>query len=150
MPAPTTLAYKLETGSIPEPNTGCFLWLGDINKDGYGGVRHRGRSLLAHRAAWEDKYGPPPAGKYVLHTCDQPCCINTNHLYIGTQSDNMRDAVRRGRNQNTKKTHCKRGHPLSGKNLYSYTNKGRPARCCYACHNSAAVARRAVARQGVE
>lgn len=114
-------------------------------------MTYRQRNLLAHRAAWEMAHGePPPGDMYVLHKCDQPCCVNPSHLYLGTQLDNMRDSVRRGRAANTKKTHCKRGHPLSGDNLYSYMNKGMPARCCRACHNAHAVARRAVARKGLE
>lgn len=141
MPAHRPLATVIEASSVPEPNSGCFLWIGALQKDGYGTLRSDGRSLLAHRAAWEAAFGTPPADKYVLHKCDVPWCVNPAHLYIGTQFDNMGDAVRRRRHSNSKKTHCKRGHELSGENLYEYTNKGRPARCCRHCHNAAHRAR---------
>lgn len=141
MPAHRPLATVIESCSIPEPNSGCFLWLGVLQKDGYGTLTNGGRPLLAHRAAWEVAFGVPPADKYVLHKCDVPWCVNPAHLYIGTQFDNMRDAVQRRRHCNSKKTHCKRGHELAGENLYEYTNKGRPARCCRRCHNAAHRAR---------
>lgn len=149
MPATMPLAVAIERLSSPEPNTGCFLWTGAIQKDGYGILTNKGRSLLAHRAAWEVKHGPVPHGMLALHKCDVPWCVNADsHLYLGTQFENMRDSVRRKRHCNSKKTHCKRGHALSGETLYSYVNKGRPARNCTACHNASAVARRARAKQG--
>lgn len=141
--APEKLAAQVARGSIPEPNSGCFLWIRSVQRDGYGTLRHMGRCLLAHRAAWIASHGEPPLGAYVLHTCDMPGCVNTAHLYLGAQTDNMRDAVRRKRHVNSKKTHCKRGHPLTGENLYSYTNKGTPARCCRLCHDTAAKLRKA-------
>ena len=143
MPVSRPLAVVVGSSSVPEPNSGCFLWFGAQQKDGYGVVSHRGRNLLAHRAAWEVAHGAaPPRDKYVLHRCDVPWCVNPAHLYLGTQYDNMRDAVQRKRHCNSKKTHCKRGHALAGGNLYRYTNKGRPARSCNICHTAAAMARR--------
>lgn len=132
---------RMETLSIPEPNTGCFLWLGCVKRHGYGvvGVKRSGRtgrsgwrSEAAHRVAWELANGPVPPGLFVLHTCDQPGCINPKHLYVGTQFDNMQDSVRRKRSISSKPM-CKRGHQLSGPNLKTYMNYGLPTRHCREC-----------------
>jgi len=89
-----------EKYTIPEPNSGCLLWIGYLDKHGYG-VAHiagtRGRNTSAHRIAWELYKGEIPEGECVLHRCDNPPCVNVNHLFLGTQSDNMKDAGRKGR-----------------------------------------------------
>ena len=77
-------------GCIPEPNTGCWLWLGFISPDGYG-------TRLAHRRAWELARGPIPDGMLVCHRCDVRHCVNPDHLFLGTHLDNMRDMIRKGR-----------------------------------------------------
>lgn len=80
----------------PEPNTGCHLWTGSACKVGYGRIRPRGAPpsaspILVHRIAWEFAYGPIPAGMKVCHRCDMPSCVNPDHLFLGTQKENMRD-----------------------------------------------------------
>lgn len=77
------------------PN-GCWLWRGRLDKDGYGWVWLRDGNRRAHRVAWLLEHGVEPQ-QHVLHTCDRPACVNPAHLYEGTQADNMRDKVRRGR-----------------------------------------------------
>ena len=69
------------------PFSGCFIWMGPIDQSGYGKTHGR----LAHRVAWEKVYGTIPKGLYVLHSCDVPCCVNTKHMFLGTQQDNMDD-----------------------------------------------------------
>lgn len=88
---------KLETLSIPEPNSGCVLWIGAINEFGYGSARHKGKSWPAHRLSWTVTHGPIPNGLHVLHRCDNPPCINPAHLFLGTHLDNMRDMKAKGR-----------------------------------------------------
>jgi len=83
-----------EDGPLP---TKCRVWTGLISVGGYGFFRHEGRQWPTHRAAWETWVGPIPEGKYILHHCDQRACINIDHLYCGTQADNMRDMEMRGR-----------------------------------------------------
>lgn len=79
-------------------DTGCLEWQGARNRKGYGviqiGVRKQG---FAHRVAYEEAIGPIPAGKLVCHRCDNPRCIEPDHLFTGDATDNLRDASRKGR-----------------------------------------------------
>lgn len=88
---------RLEGLSIPEPNSGCWLWLGRLNEWGYGVFRLDNKTVLAHRASWIVNYGEIPDGKKVCHSCDMPPCINPDHLWIGTDDDNAQDCIRKGR-----------------------------------------------------
>lgn len=92
------IALKLEQNSMPEPNSGCILWLRYCNDRGYGNVRIDQHTVrLAHRVAWHIAYGPIPAGLAVCHKCDVPNCINPQHLFLGTNADNVADKVAKGR-----------------------------------------------------
>lgn len=85
--------------SEPDHN-GCIRWKeGHAHKGGYGMFFYRGSMKVAHRYAWELANGPIPAGKQVNHKCDVRNCVNPEHLYLGTQMDNMRDMCERGRNR---------------------------------------------------
>jgi hypothetical protein len=88
---------RLENWSIPEPNTGCWIWLGALTRDGYGDVHINGRRIRPHRVALEVRVGRLLEGLWALHTCDNRWCINPDHLYAGTVQDNTDDRVRRGR-----------------------------------------------------
>lgn len=74
----------------------CIEWSGRRMPSGYGRV---GGQRYAHRVAWESAHGPIPQGMSVLHRCDNPSCINIEHLFIGTQRDNMADCVSKGRHK---------------------------------------------------
>jgi HNH endonuclease len=76
---------------------GCWLWTACLTPCGYGMFETRRRTRLAHRWSYAAAYGPIPDGLYVLHHCDTPECVRPNHLYLGTQTDNMADMKRRGR-----------------------------------------------------
>lgn len=74
---------------------GCLEWQG--SSDRYGQIRVSGKTIKTHRLAWKIKNGEIPEAMMVLHKCDNPLCCNTEHLFIGTQKDNMQDALKKGR-----------------------------------------------------
>lgn len=81
--------------------SGCWLWLGKMDSGGYGVIRKgpakEQRSYRAHRLFYEEYVGPIPEGLWVLHRCDVRCCVNPNHLFLGTRADNMNDMYAKGR-----------------------------------------------------
>jgi hypothetical protein len=87
---------RFESKYYPEPNSGCWLWDAHCAKNGYGligGGGTGGGMKLAHRVSYELYVGPIPDGMNVLHKCDTPCCVNPDHLRLGTLSDNMQDMI---------------------------------------------------------
>ena len=86
-----------EQRSIPVPESGCWLWLGCTDGKGYGMATLRRISTRAHRLAWEEDFGAIPKGLQVLHKCDTPRCVNTAHLFLGTNADNVADKMAKGR-----------------------------------------------------
>lgn len=89
--------HDLEQMYIPEPNSGCWLWLLATNANGYGVVHFRGASRLAHRVSMLLFRGEVPDGMAVLHQCDTPSCVNPDHLRFGTMQDNQSDMARKRR-----------------------------------------------------
>lgn len=77
---------------------GCLRWTGPIGAGGYGVASAEGRMWSAHRLAFDVAHGEIPAGRVVMHTCDNRWCIEPNHLVAGTQSDNLKDCFAKKRN----------------------------------------------------
>jgi hypothetical protein len=78
---------------------GCWHWTGTIAPSGYGVLWHGTKQIAAHRFSYEHHLHPIPEGLFVCHQCDVRRCVNPAHLWLGTQSDNMLDASRKGRTQ---------------------------------------------------
>ena len=86
-----SLEQRITDSYIPEPNSGCWIWVAGINACGYGTIGVNYKSQLAHRVSYQVFRGSFPKNKKILHRCDMPCCVNPDHLFVGTQADNVRD-----------------------------------------------------------
>lgn len=97
---PTGTLYERWVRRVsPEPNTGCWLWTGGVNVWGYGMISLGGKadgSSSAHRVSYMLHKGDP-RDLLVLHSCDNRLCVNPEHLFLGTQRDNIRDMINKGR-----------------------------------------------------
>lgn len=77
---------------------GCWDWTGHKHRQGYGFIDINSIGKLAHRISWIINKGNIPKNLFVLHKCDNPSCVNPGHLFLGTQTDNMRDMFKKNRN----------------------------------------------------
>lgn len=133
----TDQRFAQATGSPDD----CWPWGGSVDGSGYGRSKVAGHTVGIHRTAYVRAHGPIPPGRVVDHTChsrDTTCrggrtcphrrCVNPAHMELVTGAEN----TLRGRNraaENARKTHCKRGHPLSGANVYVW-HRMRRCRIC--------------------
>lgn len=92
-----TLIERLDFYSMPEPNSGCLLWLASVDDDGYGELRWKGKMRRVNRLTWQAQRGPIPHGLCVCHTCDVPSCRNIDHFFLGTNEENSADRDAKGR-----------------------------------------------------
>jgi hypothetical protein len=106
-----TTQVRLEKLSIPEPNSGCLLWMGAHNGLGYGRMYLNKSYKYAHRVSYEIERGPIPEGMMLDHLCRNPSCINPYHLEPVSNAEN----TRRGRISALRpmRTRCWRGHSLA-------------------------------------
>lgn len=138
-----SLEERIESKSMPEPNSGCTLWIGTLNNFGYPmiGSREFGTQLV-HRLNYTLKVGPIPDGLVLDHLCRTPACINPVHLEPVTYAENSR------RGATGSKKACKRGHVFDEANTYyPPAGKGewRACRTCVSEANARSYARRKLA-----
>lgn len=130
----------------------CWFFIGGVDKNGYGKICYRRKDLRAHRVSYRIFNGKIKSGLLVCHKCDIPGCVNPEHLFLGNNSENVKDCVNKGMfnsgfgNFHRRKTHCPQGHPYSGKNLRIKKCKkdGKPFinRLCKICGRAAVAKRR--------
>lgn len=99
-----TVKKRFERNFSVEPKTGCWLWNGYVSKSGYVRFKFRSTMFLAHRVSWILYRGEIPKGSghhgiCVLHKCDVRKCVNPDHLFLGTQSDNVQDCIKKKRHR---------------------------------------------------
>lgn len=87
-----------KSGPIVRPALGpCWVWVGSRHAHGYGKIFVGGKTVRAHRFAWELERGSIPDGLHVLHKCDHPSCVRLSHLFLGTHAENVRDMISKNR-----------------------------------------------------
>lgn len=140
IPLATNLIGKFWTRFEKADGDGCWIWKGIIEQNGYGSIELGGdrkkagsrTRISAHRLSWILHNGPISSPTiFVCHKCDNPPCVRPDHLFLGTQRDNMRDASRKGR---LGLLFCKRGHPMTG-TVRKPSGKPRGCILCSKIHN---------------
>jgi hypothetical protein len=128
------LRDRFSNNTVHEPISGCLLWVGHTNTNGYGVLRINGRRVYAHRLAYALEHGRIPDGELVLHHCDNPACVNAamGHLFAGSHADNTHDMVAKGRHKSQKRTHCVRGHAFDAANTVLDKRGNRRCSACWA------------------
>ena len=101
-----------------DPATGCWLWQGALNRQGYGRIMDFGQRCSAHRAAYAAFIGPISSGNHIHHRCQNKSCINPAHLAHASPRDHLRLHPDQLTTVNAQKSHCTHGHEFTPENRY--------------------------------
>jgi hypothetical protein len=127
-----------------DKRNGCWLWQTRKDRRGYGQFFYKRGVHSAHRISYMIFKGEIGEGLFVCHKCDNPPCVNPDHLFLGTAKDNMHDMLAKGRRDingprvyaNLLKTHCPKGHPYDTDNTYKRADGRRDCRICESVRKS--------------
>lgn len=133
-----SLLERFQTKYIPEPNSGCWLWLGALTVGGYGHIFiGNKKTRMAHRVAYELFVKKIPKGLQIDHKCRMRCCVNPDHLEPVTQRENLLRSPIGITAKFARRTHCAQGHLLAERNLISAKNRRRCRICWLKMHQKA-------------
>jgi hypothetical protein len=124
-----SLVYERLMANSVRRASGCLEWTGFHDQCGYGKTAFRRKATMTHRLMYVIKKGPLTDEQVVRHTCDNPPCMEPDHLIAGTEADNTKDSIERDRHYNDSQTHCWRGHSLA-ENAYIGVSGSRHCRIC--------------------
>lgn len=130
---PLTMRERFAQYMTPGLLDECWKWRGSFTGAGYGMINLGNQHIMAHRVSFV-LAGGALLDPIVLHDCDNPPCVNPAHLRNGTQGDNMRDMMAKGRGWQQQKTCCRHGHPFVPENMLSKPNGSFQ---CLTCHKAA-------------
>lgn len=121
----------IEENSERIPFSGCWIWNKSTVGRRYGTLMIDGKPLPAHRFSYQEFIAPIPSGLFVCHRCDVPSCVNPDHLFLGTQSDNMKDCYQKLRRKSYRLpgAQCVNGHLMTAENIYRTKHRN----VCRAC-----------------
>lgn len=108
---------------------GCWPWTATRNSGGYGHIRVGEKMRSAHRVSYELTHGPIPEGMQVMHSCDNPACVNPAHLSLGSNQDNLLDMARKRRQWNQGRSTCSSGHEYTEENIYRPKSRPNQIQC---------------------
>lgn len=139
------MSYRDRFFQKVEKTESCWIWRGALNSKGYGAFGVHGKSVSAHRYSYEMHIGPIPKGLYICHSCDTPSCVNPEHLWAGSPSENVKDMFLKDRQGDSarRQTHCRKGHSFEEFGTYNHHRKdGRVDRICRECRRLDSIKRR--------
>lgn len=145
-----TLLERFSEKYMPEPMSGCWLWIAAIDPAGYGRIGDRRKVHYAHRVSYQAHKGPIPAGLDLDHKCRVRSCVNPDHLEAVTHLENIARGDWGGK-RNSRKTHCPQGHEYTPENtIVAKPTTRNPFRTCRICRNKYVNALRRNQRRAVK